>query len=270
MGGDLDISSTPGAGSCFKVNLMMSRVTEPLILTPALRHIEGYSGDRKIIMVVDDDPIHRGLMAELLPPLGFTLFESPDALDCLEVVKSITPDIFLLDVSMSGMDGLTLASHLRAQGFKQPIIMISADAQERHRNMQHLSDHNAYLVKPINHRQLLDKIGNLLTLHWLHSKADEAETQSAVLIPLTDLTALSNNELARELVACAELGYKRGVQNKLDEMTQKGLINEPARKYLKSLLDVMQFNLIVRSFQPVKPPLLDTPDAGDNTSVSGS
>ena len=270
MGGELDITSTPGAGSCFKVSLMMSRVTEPLVMTPPQRHIEGYAGDRKIIMVVDDDPIHRGLMAELLPPLGFTLFESPDAVDCLTVVKTTTPDIFLLDVSMPGMDGLELAGHLRARGFQQPIIMISADAQERHRNLQSLSDHNAYLVKPINHQQLLDKIGSLLNLQWLHNKQDEAANKPTALIPLTDLTALSDNELARELVACAELGYKRGVQNKLDEMTQKGLINEPARRYLKSLLDVMQFNQIVRSFHQTKPPIPDTPASGGNTSVSGS
>jgi hypothetical protein len=89
-------------------------------------------------------------------------------------------------------------------------------------------------------------------------------------IPLTDLTALANHELARELIACAKLGYKRGVQNKLDEMTQKGLINEPARRYLKSLLDVMQFNQIVRSFQKPKTIPPDTSATGDNISDSES
>ncbi|MDP2283707.1 MAG: hypothetical protein Q8L06_06170, partial [Pseudohongiella sp.] len=81
---------------------------------------------------------------------------------------------------------------------------------------------------------------------------------------------LADHELARELVTCAELGYKRGVQNKLDEMTQKGLINESARRHLKGLLDRMQFNQIVRSFQKPKTPLPDTPATGDNMSDTGS
>jgi len=270
MGGELDIKSTPGSGSCFKVCLMMSRSTEPLLLTPPQRHIEGYAGERKIIMVVDDDPIHRGLMAELLPPLGFTLFESPDALDCLQVVKTVTPDLFLIDVSMPGMGGLALTTRLRALGFQQPVIMISADAQERHSNIKNGDDHNAYLVKPINLQQLLEKIGGLLSLTWIHKTHDDDHAEAMATIPLTDLTALANHELARELIACAELGYKRGVQNKLDEMTQEGLINEPARRYLKSLLDVMQFNQIVRSFQKPKTIPSDTPATGDNTNDAES
>lgn len=270
MGGELDITSTPGVGSCFKVSLMMSRVTEPLLQTPPQRQLEGYAGDRKVVMVVDDDPIHRGLMAELLPPLGFTLLESPDALDCLEVVKTVCPDLFLVDVSMPGMDGLELAARLRTLGYQQPIIMISADAQERHRNLQGLDDHNAYLVKPINHQQLLETIGRLLSLTWLHKSPGEDSAEVLALMPPTDLSALADHELARELVTCAELGYKRGVQNKLDEMTQKGLINESARRHLKGLLDRMQFNQIVRSFQKPKTPLPDTPATGDNMSDTGS
>ena len=270
MGGDLDITSTPGVGSCFKVSLMMSRVTGPLTLSPPQQHIDGYAGNRKTIMVVDDDPIHRGLMAELLPPLGFSLIESPDAFDCLEVLENMMPDIILLDVSMPGMDGLELAETLRARGFQLPIIMISADAEERHRNTQALSHHNTYLVKPVNHQQLLDKIGNLLSLEWIQRRTPSDMQPQAAAIAATDLTTLAGHELVRELMACAGMGYKRGVQNKLDEMAQKGLINNTAYRNLKSLLDVMQFSQIVRSFQVVQSPTSDASAAGGNTSVTES
>lgn len=270
MGGDLHITSTHGTGSCFKVSLMMSRVNEPLARTSPLRQIEGYAGDRRTIMVVDDDPIHRGLMAELLSPLGFTLIESPDAFDCLEVTKTVKPDIFMLDVSMPGMDGMTLAKRLRDEGCRQPIIMISADAQERHRTTQDFSDHDAYLVKPTNHHQLMETLGKLLTLQWLHNKPDLADAETRVLPPPPDLTVLSSNELVRELIACAELGYKRGVENKLDEINQKQLISEEDYRYLKRLLDVMQFEQIASCFQRPQSPISTMPGKGDNMSVSGS
>ena len=270
MGGDLDITSTPGVGSCFKVSLMMSRVTGPLTLSPPQQHIDGYAGNRKTIMVVDDDPIHRGLMAELLPPLGFSLIESPDAFDCLEVLENMMPDIILLDVSMPGMDGLELAETLRARGFQQPIIMISADADERHRSLQTPSFHDAYLVKPINLQQLLDKIGSLLQLQWIqHGKTPDPCKPEPSIIP-SSLTLPERHEITRELIACAEMGYKRGVQNKLNEMTQKGLISSAEYSYLKSLLDVMQFKQIVRSFQFAKSQTTDAPDAGENTGITGS
>jgi signal transduction histidine kinase/CheY-like chemotaxis protein len=251
MGGDLDISSEPGKGSCFKVSLMLSRVYAPVDQTPPQQQIRGYTGDRKIIMVVDDDPIHRGLMGELLHPLGFTTFEARDGHDCLDVLKTMTPDLFLMDVSMPGIDGLQLAELLRRQGYQQPIIMISADAQERHRTSQRLSAHNDYLVKPVNHQQLLDKIGSLLALHWTHideQQVDDDNSHRPAKPPVDAL--LSDHALVRELITCAELGYKRGVDEKLIEIASLDLVDEQTLEYLQSLLRSMQFNKIADFFRP--------------------
>nr|HBN14294.1 hybrid sensor histidine kinase/response regulator [Pseudohongiella sp.] len=259
MGGDLDIVSTPGKGSCFTVSLMMSRVTEHSIQTPVPHQIKGYRGPRLTVMVVDDDPIHRGLMSELLPPLGFTVLESPDAQDCLETIKEARPDILLLDVSMPGLSGLELIKQLREMGHRQPAIMISADAQEHHRSVQDTAHHNAYLVKPINHQRLLETIGDLLSIDWIVDRPGSETPMLEKDEPPTDLTTIADHELVRELITCAELGYKRGVQNKMDELARHELINETSRKSLKKLLDGMQFAQIARSFTATKKPK-PTPD----------
>ncbi|MAO39826.1 MAG: hybrid sensor histidine kinase/response regulator [Pseudohongiella sp.] len=259
MGGELDIVSTPGKGSRFTVSLMMSRVTEHSVQTPVPHQIKGYRGPRLTVMVVDDDPIHRGLMSELLPPLGFTVLESPDAHDCLETIEEARPDILLLDVSMPGLSGLELIRTLREMGHRQPAIMISADAQEHHRSVQDTAHHNAYLVKPINHQRLLETIGDLLSIDWIVDRPGADNSLLEKTEPPTDLTTIADHELVRELITCAELGYKRGVQNKLDELARHELINETSRKSLKKLLDGMQFAQIARSFTATKKPK-PTPD----------
>ena len=250
MGGELDITSTPGEGSCFKVSLMLSQVSEPIVETPPQQLISGYSGQRKIIMVVDDDPIHRGLMSDLLHPLGLTTFEARDAHDCLAALQNVTPDLFLLDVSMPGIDGLALADLLRKKRLQQPIIMISADAHERHRNSQALNSHDDYLVKPINNQQLLESIGSLLKLSWIHSRDTlklPVFDQAAIYHPR--LVELADHALVRELTTYADLGYKRGVHEKLAEMHSTGLIDENILAYCQQLANAMQFAALAKAFR---------------------
>ncbi|WP_339859854.1 hybrid sensor histidine kinase/response regulator [Pseudohongiella acticola] len=250
MGGELDISSVPNEGSCFKVSLMLSRISEPIVETPPQRLISGYSGARKIIMVVDDDPIHRGLMGDLLHPLGLTTFEARDAHDCLDALKTVTPDIFLIDVSMPGIDGLALAEMLRKKGFQQPIIMISADAHERHRSTQTPSAHDDYLVKPINNQQLLESIGSLLSLDWIrNSDIAEVDPINTANDYHPGLAAIIDHAIVRELLTYADLGYKRGVNSKLEELASSGLLDEKALAYCQQLASAMQFSTLAKAFR---------------------
>lgn len=250
MGGDLDISSTPGVGSCFKVSLMLSRISEPVMETPPQQLISGYSGPRKVIMVVDDDPIHRGLMADLLQPLGLGTCEARDAHDCLDALKNVTPDLFLLDVSMPGISGLALAEMLRSKGYQQPIIMISADAHERHRNAQTPSVHDDYLVKPINNQQLLESIGSVLSLGWVRNNNEQpAPVFEQPGIAHAQLYLLGDHVLVRELITYADLGYKRGVETKLEEMAQSELIDQKTLAYCQQLVSAMQFGTLANCFR---------------------
>jgi len=244
MGGDLDISSTPGAGSCFKVALMLSRVDHPIALSLPRQLITGYQGARKIIMTVDDEPVHRALMSDLLSPLDFTVFEAHDARSCIEALHQVTPDLFLLDVSMPGVDGLTLASMLRGKGCQQPIIMISADAQERHLSQQHNELHDDYLVKPINNATLLARVGELLGLTWNHHESEGNKPAATALEPL-----IADHPLFRELIACARIGYKSGVSAKLAEIEAAALIDEHLLQDFRKLVSAMAFQKLVEKIE---------------------
>jgi CheY-like chemotaxis protein len=204
--------------------------------------------------VVDDEPIHRGLLADLLNPLGFLTLEAQDADSCLALLNEAQPDLFLLDVNMPGRDGLTLAAALRELGWQRPIVMVSADAQQPLQRGTGKSVFDDYLVKPINHQTLVDRIGHLLGLEWVYAD-DPPSPKAAVgqgppsLGPKLQIT-LPDHALLRELLAHAQIGYRAGVQTKLDEIaTVDNLVDMDTLTAFRELADRMQFDQLATSLE---------------------
>ena len=107
MGGDIKVTSVVGTGSTFRVKMLLSEVTNPTRIAPVDAPVFGYHGPRKTIVITDDDPVQRDLLREVLTPLGFILLSAPDGPGCLALAQHCRPDLFLLDISMPGMDGWT-------------------------------------------------------------------------------------------------------------------------------------------------------------------
>ena len=173
MGGDIKVTSTVGTGSTFRVKILLSEVTNPTRIAPVDAPVSGYHGPRKTILITDDDPTHRDLLREVLAPLGFILLSAPDGPGCLALAQHCRPDLFLLDISMAGMDGWTVAETLRATGHHQArILMVSASALEAHGTPLAQPFHDGYLMKPIDIPRLLETIRQLLKIEWQY-EADQ-------------------------------------------------------------------------------------------------
>jgi len=229
MGGDISLQSTPGEGSTFKLSLMLSSTSEPLMQTTPARKIKTYLGDRKTIMVVDDDASHRGLLSEILTPLGFTVLEAPDANTCLKSIEHANIDLFLLDISMPGMNGWELLKTIREQDNVTPVIMVSADATE---SPQYSDDtitdnrlNDDYLVKPIRDNVLLDKIAGVLDLQWQEDRNYElleSISSKKKIDPNDELYSSVNQSTLQQLISFAELGYVEGLKNVFLRLEQEG------------------------------------------------
>ena len=90
MGGELTVTSQPNQGSCFRVRLMLSGSgTGRLKPAPLESRILGYKGERLTVLVADDDPVHRGLLEDLLSPLGFIRFHGGDGAECLDARRAM-------------------------------------------------------------------------------------------------------------------------------------------------------------------------------------
>jgi signal transduction histidine kinase/purine-cytosine permease-like protein/FixJ family two-component response regulator len=203
MGGDLTVTSNPNGGVTFTVWLMLSHVYTPEVDTAKVNRIYGYAGPKRTILIVDDDPAHRGLMHDLLNPLGFIVVEVPDAESCLQVVENFSPDIFLVDRRMPGLDGPELARILRQRQFRQPIIMVSANAREDAPPTEARPAYDAYLIKPVRLDGLLEKLGQQLNLSW-HYAPPQTENASDRIDHRTG--RLPSGEIVEELLGWAEVG----------------------------------------------------------------
>jgi CheY-like chemotaxis protein len=214
MGGDIRVTSTVGAGSTFRVKLLLSEVANPKQIAPVNATPSGYHGARKTILITDDDPIQRDLLREVLTPLGFILLAAPDGPGCLALAQHCRPDLFLLDISMAGMDGWTVAETLRADGHHQArILMVSASALEAHGTPLAQPFHDGYLMKPIDIPRLLELIRQLLKIDWQY---DDEQVTAVKWQPGSGLQPPANH--VEELISLGQLGYIRAIQVKLDEI----------------------------------------------------
>jgi len=113
------------------------------------------------ILVVDDDPALRELLASYLGGNGFTVDTAADGGEMRERLAAAMPDAVVLDLMLPGEDGLTLARELR-KGSDVPILMLSARGEEVDRVIGLEVGADDYLAKPFGPRELLARLRALL------------------------------------------------------------------------------------------------------------
>lgn len=261
MGGDIKIEKNPSGGCIFTVCLMLSRVDSPRNEHVAPRRISGYAGAKRSVMVVDDDATHRGLIGDLLTPLSFGVVEAPDAETCLDMVSDFTPDIFLIDRQMPGMDGPELAKELRRAGFTKPILMVTANANEDTLSDDELSQQNAidnienayddYLIKPIRLDYLLERLAKYLSLEW-HYTAKNNEQQYYDASELVEHAPTVSESLRQQIIHNAEIGHLSELRAIAERLNKKSTVSPVFVAQFKRYLKEVRLKKIIELFQVKK------------------
>jgi two-component system, OmpR family, response regulator MprA len=113
------------------------------------------------LLVVDDDRSIRRMLERTLAAEGFEVRIAPDGGAALAELERSLPDLLLLDVAMDGLDGLAVASRVRAKGIVVPILFLTArDAVSDRVAGLELGDD--YLVKPFAAAELVARVRALL------------------------------------------------------------------------------------------------------------
>lgn len=259
MGGELTVSSTPGVGSVFHVKLFLPEVhgdalgkAAAPVAAQAQRARKGYAGERRRILVVDNEEPDRELLVQLLEPLGFELRQAASGHDALDLLATgYRPHAIFMDLAMPGIDGWETLRRVRQMGLQgarpaqgrttpagpSPLAVGSDASQSAAGGYVHCAIVSAnafdkaldndvdirpedFIVKPVRHSELLDWLERRLGLQWQHDEAAEApaasesEAAPTAPAPLTypDATALA------ALSQVVALGYYRGILNTLDDI----------------------------------------------------
>ena len=113
------------------------------------------------ILVVDDEPLIRDAVVDLLRDEGYAVATADDGRAALEMVQQEAPSLVLMDVMMPRMDGRAAFRAMRehAHGDSLPVILMSAMAEPADLDQEI----TAFLRKPLDFDQLLALVSRLLT-----------------------------------------------------------------------------------------------------------
>jgi DNA-binding response OmpR family regulator len=122
--------------------------------------------NRRRIFVVDDDADLRKTLSEQLAHYReFEILEAGTAGEALERVRDSHVDLMLLDVGLPDMDGREAVKILRREGFKSPIVMLTAQDSDSDEILGLESGANDYVTKPFRFSVLLARIRAALRQH---------------------------------------------------------------------------------------------------------
>jgi len=241
MGGTIQVRSELGQGSLFWFELDLPLATPVTTELPAQGRILGYAGPRRKILVVDDVPHNRAMLMETLQPLGFDAFDAANGAQCLEMLDGARPDLIVMDVMMPVMDGREATRRIRRipafAGIPIIIVTASANRDDAAKNLE--AGASAFIPKPIEHDLLLETIGNLLSLAWIHDEsAPEKAAESG------NFTVPPPHEI-ETLYRLAKLGNMETLRARADYLEQLDQRYLPFASRLRRLADSYQSKAIM-------------------------
>ncbi len=117
------------------------------------------------ILVVDDSPFIVDVFVTMLERGGYRTVVAYGGEECLETLKTVTPDLILLDIMMEPMDGwVTLGKIKENPATKEiPVLMLTAKQLTPTEAQEYGIFIENYVLKPITHRELYDAIEHVLS-----------------------------------------------------------------------------------------------------------
>ncbi|HJS04991.1 MAG TPA: response regulator [Variovorax sp.] len=183
MGGTINLDSAPGKGSTISLELSLP-VAEPppgsgadgaraLPAGSAVRRMApGIAQAEKegtLVLLVDDHPVNRMLLLRQVRTLGYAAQTADDGVQALQMWKSGRFGLVITDCHMPHMDGYELARSIRRveadeKRERVPIIACTANALQGEAEACLAAGMDAFLVKPVELAQLIDKLDRWLPL----------------------------------------------------------------------------------------------------------
>jgi CheY-like chemotaxis protein/nitrogen-specific signal transduction histidine kinase len=158
--GGIDVASEGlGKGATFRVRLPLTD-----------RRPSGVNTDQSTllkrirILVVEDDPDARLLIARILSDAGAQVSDAPNAEAAMAQIKAAAPDILVSDIGMAQLDGYQLLRNLRSAGFdakKLPAIAVTAFSRVQDRADALAAGFQAHIAKPVKAEALISAVANL-------------------------------------------------------------------------------------------------------------
>jgi CheY-like chemotaxis protein len=116
------------------------------------------------VLIVDDNPINLKLASEILLAAGYTVVGAGDAEQALMLLATILPDLILMDISLPGMDGLSLTRIIKADARLRHVAVVALTAFAMQGDDRKAADAgcDGYITKPIDTRRFVEQVSAIL------------------------------------------------------------------------------------------------------------
>ncbi len=247
MGSEIQVQSQSGVGSTFFFHVDLPLVTEwqkVVAATTDGKHIIGYQGKQKTILIVDDKWENRSVIVNLLEPIGFAVVEAGHGKEGLAKAKQQQPDLIITDLSMPVMDGYEMLKFLRNEETLKhlPVIVSSASVSDMDRQQSLDSGADDFLAKPLQVQELFSLLAKHLEVVWQYE-------QNPLTIATDNLvnTAIPNAKIVtpppEELATLLTLAQQGRLKKLTEEATRIQELNQEYAPFMQKILD------LTKSFQ---------------------
>ncbi|MDB4890595.1 MAG: domain S-box [Gemmatimonadetes bacterium] len=158
MGGAIEVTSRAGEGTSFAVRIpSVVNADQPATLGADEQMLvkSPHEGSAATILVIDDEPTARDMIGRMLIKEGYNVVTAANGTDGIALATEMQPDVITLDIMMSGMDGWSVLSRLKANPAVAhiPVVVITIIDD---RNLSFALGASDYLTKPVDRERLAE------------------------------------------------------------------------------------------------------------------
>jgi|AntDeeMetagen285_2_1112576.scaffolds.fasta_scaffold00451_10 two-component system sensor histidine kinase EvgS len=189
MNGSLSVVSAPGKGTRFRVDLydVETALAAPGIQEETVPVLYRFREAR--VLIVDDNPVNRQLVRDVLEPEGLLVDEAEDGAKALQLARDWHPDLVLMDIRMPVMDGFeALAVFMEDPDLARiPLVALTASVMTTEAARIREAGFHGYLRKPVSRQDLLAELAHYLDYEEVSHEEGADSREPPALTPWAEL-----------------------------------------------------------------------------------